>query len=153
MGVLADTMLENGAQVVGIITQAMNTPALAHTRLTRLDVTATLHQRKAAMHRLADAYIALPGGYGTLDELFETLTFGQVGEHEKPVGLLNVDGYFEPLLRMLDRAVSDGFLYPEHRDSLFCVAEPERLLQTMSQHVHPKQACERWMRQETSRTR
>lgn len=148
MGALANSILEQGGQAIGIITRAMNTPALAHGGLTRLDVTANLHERKAAMHRLADAYVALPGGYGTLDELFETLTWGQVGEHEKPVGLLNVNGYFEPLLQMLDRAVSEGFLYSEHRRSLLCESEPRNLLESMSRHIHPTQACERWMKQE-----
>ena len=93
----------------------MNTPELAHTHLTRLEVTATIHQRKARMYALADGYLALPGGYGTLDELFETLTWAQIGEHHKPVGLLNVDGYYDPLLEMLDRAVAEKFLFPEHR--------------------------------------
>src|SRR5512136_2098781 len=118
MGALADSVLENGGQVTGIIVESMNTPELAHTHLTRMEVTTTIHQRKARMYALADGYIALPGGYGTLDELFETLTWAQIGEHHKPVGLLNVDGYYDPLLEMLDRAMQEKFLFPEHRAAL-----------------------------------
>ena len=111
MGALADAALEAGGRVTGVITESMNTPALAHAGITRLEVTATIHQRKARMYALADGYIALPGGYGTLDELFETLTWAQIGEHSKPVGLLNVNGYYDRLLEMLDRATAEG--YPE----------------------------------------
>ena len=148
MGALADSMLAGSGQVIGVITESMNTPELAHTRLTLLEVTATIHQRKARMYTLADGYIALPGGYGTLDELFETLTWAQIGEHHKPVGLLNVDGYYDSLLEMLDRAVTDKFLFAEHRLSLLCETEPERLLEAMASHRYPHEAAERWMRQE-----
>jgi uncharacterized protein (TIGR00730 family) len=148
MGALADSVLENGGQVIGVITEGMNTPELAHTRLTRLEVTGTIHQRKARMYALADGYIALPGGYGTLDELFETLTWAQIGEHQKPVGLLNVDGYYDPLLEMLDRAVLEKFLYPEHRASLLCATGPEKLLEAMAAHHYPHEAVQRWMKQE-----
>jgi uncharacterized protein (TIGR00730 family) len=148
MGAVADSALAVGGQVIGVITEGMNTPELAHTHLTRLEVTHTIHQRKARMYALADGYLALPGGYGTLDELFETLTWAQIGEHHKPVGLLNVDGYYEPLLEMLDRAVAEKFLFPEHRRALLCAAEPEELLELMNSHVYPREAVERWMRQE-----
>lgn len=148
MGALADGVLENGGQVTGVIVESMNTPELAHTGLTRLEVSATIHQRKARMYELADGYIALPGGYGTLDELFETLTWAQIGEHSKPVGLLNVDGYYDPLLEMLDRALAEKFLFPEHRQSLLCETDPERLLAAMENHHYPHEAVQRWMRQE-----
>ena len=148
MGALADSVLENGGKVVGVIVENMNTPELAHTHLTSLEVTATIHLRKARMYALADGYIALPGGYGTLDELFETLTWAQIGEHQKPVGILNVDGYYDPLLEMLDRAVTDKFLFPEHRKSLLCEADPERLLEAMAAHRYPNDAMLRWMRQD-----
>jgi uncharacterized protein (TIGR00730 family) len=147
MGALADAALEAGGRVIGVITESMNTPALAHPGLTRLEVTATIHQRKARMYELADGYIALPGGFGTLDELFETLTWGQIGEHAKPVGLLNVNGYYDPLLAMLDRAVDEKFLFPEHRQALLCASEPARLLDAMQNHRHPHEAVKRWMRQ------
>jgi uncharacterized protein (TIGR00730 family) len=147
MGALADAVLEAGGECIGVITESMNTPALAHARLTRLEVTASIHQRKARMYELADGYIALPGGFGTLDELFETLTWGQIGEHAKPVGLLNVNGYYDPLLEMLDRAVAEKFLFPEHRRTLLCQADPKRLLEAMQGHQHPHEAVKRWMRQ------
>ena len=137
-----------GRQVIGVITEGMNTPELAHTRLTRLEVTATIHQRKARMYALAEGYIALPGGYGTLDELFETLTWAQIGEHAKPVGLLNVNGYYDDLLRMLDRAVREKLLFPEHRRALLVDAEPEGLLEAMEGYQAPTEAVKRWMRQE-----
>ncbi len=147
MGTLADSVLEAGGKVIGVIIENMNTPALAHTGLTRMEVTATIHQRKARMYELADGYIALPGGFGTLDELFETLTWGQIGAHSKPVGLLNIQGYYDPLLQMLDRAMEEKFLFPEHRRSLLCDSDPERLLEAMKNHQHPHEAVRRWMRQ------
>lgn len=147
MGALADAALAAGGEVIGVITHSMNTPALAHPGLTRLEVTETIHQRKARMYALADGYLALPGGYGTLDELFEALTWGQIGEHSHPIGLLNVAGYYDPLLEMLDRAVQEGFLFPEHRQALLCDSDVERLLQAMHNHRHPYEAVRRWMRQ------
>jgi uncharacterized protein (TIGR00730 family) len=148
MGAVADSVLAAGGQVIGVITEGMNTPELAHTRLTRLEVTATIHQRKARMYALADGYIALPGGYGTLDELFETLTWAQIGEHQKPVGILNVDGYYDPLLEMLDRAQAEKFLFLEHRASLLCETEPEKLLEAMTTYRYPHEAVKKWMKQE-----
>jgi len=148
MGALADSVLESGGEVVGVITKSMDTPELAHTRLTRLEVTATIHQRKKRMYELADGYIALPGGYGTLDELFETLTWAQIGEHSKPVGLLNVNGYYDALLEMLDRALEEKFLFPEHRRALLCDSEPDGLLDAMNAYHHPQEAVRRWMKQE-----
>ena len=148
MGALADSALEHGGEVVGVITEGMNTFELAHTRLTRLEVTATIHQRKARMYELAEGYVALPGGYGTLDELFETLTWAQIGEHSKPVGLLNVNGYYDELLKMLDRAVEEKFLFPEHRRALLVDSEAEGLLEAMEGYRTPIEAVKRWMRQE-----
>ncbi len=148
MGTLSDAVLRAGGKVVGVIIENMNTPALAHPGLTRMEVTSTIHQRKARMYELADGYIALPGGYGTLDELFETLTWGQIGAHSKPVGLLNVRGYYNPLLEMLDRAVKEKFLFPEHRQSLLSDSDPERLLEAMKKHHHPHEAVRRWLRQD-----
>jgi uncharacterized protein (TIGR00730 family) len=148
MGTLADSVLEAGGKVIGVIIENMNTPALAHPGLTCMEVTATIHQRKARMYELADGYIALPGGFGTLDELFETLTWGQIGAHTKPVGLLNINGYYDPILEMLDRAVKEKFLFTEHRQSLICESDPERLLEAMKNHHHPLEAVRRWMRQD-----
>jgi uncharacterized protein (TIGR00730 family) len=148
MGALADSVVDQGGEAIGVIVESMNTPELAHTRLSRLEVTATIHQRKARMYELADGYIALPGGYGTLDELFETLTWAQIGEHSKPVGLLNVNGYYNDLLRMLDRALEEKFLFPEHRQALLCDSSPDGLLDAMKAHQPALEAVKRWLRQE-----
>ncbi|HSQ39536.1 MAG TPA: TIGR00730 family Rossman fold protein, partial [Anaerolineales bacterium] len=118
MGAVADGALEAGGEVIGIIIPSMNTRALAHDGLTRMDVTPGMHERKARMHELADGYIALPGGFGTFDELFETITWAQTGAHEKPVGLLNVRNYYAPLLAAMDHAVNEGFVFKEHRHTI-----------------------------------
>lgn len=147
MGALAQGALAAGGQVTGVIVESMNTPALAQTGLTRLEVTATIHQRKARMIELADGFIALPGGFGTFDELFETITWGQIGIHQKPIGLLNVRRYFDPLNAMIAHAQREGFIFQEHRQ-LLCMAEtPLGLLTLMGQHQHPVEAVRRWMRQ------
>jgi hypothetical protein len=148
MGALADGALGSGGEVIGVIIPSMYTPALAHMGVTRMDVTSTSHERKARMHELADCYIALPGGFGTFDELFEALTWGQIGEHRKAIGMLNVRGYFNPLLAMLDKATREGFIYPEHRKSLLCESDPLVLLEAMEKHHHPDEAVRRWMRQD-----
>lgn len=148
MGEVADGVLEGGGEVTGVIVENMNTTALAHPGLTRMEVTPTIHERKARMYELSDGYIALPGGYGTLDELFETLTWAQIGVHGKPVGLLNIRGYYNPLLQMLDRAMEEKFLFPEHRQNLLCDADPARLLEQMRVHQPSPDAVRRWMRQE-----
>ena len=147
MGALADGVLEGGGEVIGVIIPSMNTPALAHAALTRMEVVPDMHARKARMHALADGYIALPGGFGTLDELFETLTWSQVGEHEKPVGLLNTKDYYAPLLAALKHAVQEGFIFQEHLDSLACDPDPDKLLEAMNNHQHPHEAVRRWMRE------
>jgi len=147
MGAVADGALAAGGEVIGVITTSMNVPALAHMGLTRMDVVEELHARKARMHELAEGYIALPGGFGTFDELFEALTWGQIGAHEKPIGLLNVKDYYVPLLAALDHAVKEGFIFSEHRAALCCEAEPENLLDAMDAHQHPHAAVKRWMRQ------
>jgi len=146
MGEIAEGVLEAGGEAVGVIIPSMNTPALAHTRLTRLDVVPDMHARKARMHELSNGYIALPGGFGTFDELFETVTWAQVGEHEKPIGLLNVKKYYDPLLQALQHAVREGFIFQEHLKSLVCDPDPKHLLAQMKNHRHPTEATRRWMR-------
>jgi hypothetical protein len=148
MGVLADGALQAGGEVIGVIVKSMNTPALAHPGLTRLHVAADMHERKAHMHALADGFIALPGGLGTFDELLETLTWAQIGVHEKPVGLLNVRGYFDPLLALLLHAEREGFVFSEHREMLITATHPQVLLDALKKHQHPAQAVKRWMRQD-----
>ena len=148
MGAVADGALEAHGEVIGVIIPSMHTSALAHKGITRMNVAADMHARKARMYELADGYIALPGGFGTFDELFETLTWGQIGAHEKPIGLLNVRNYYAPLLAALDHAVEEGFIFREHRDALCCEVEPEALLDAMANHQHPYAAVKRWMREE-----
>ncbi|HNA89311.1 MAG TPA: TIGR00730 family Rossman fold protein [Anaerolineales bacterium] len=148
MGQVANGALSANGEVIGVIIPSMNTPALAHTGLTRMDVTPDMHGRKARMHELSDGYIALPGGFGTWDELFETVTWAQTGAHEKPVGLLNVKNYYVPLLAAMDHAVAEGFVFDEHRRAIFCEAEPGVLLESMGKYEHPHEAVKRWMKEE-----
>jgi len=148
MGAVADGALEAGGEVIGIIIPSMNTRALAHDGLTRMDVTPGMHERKARMHELADGYIALPGGFGTFDELFETVTWAQTGAHEKLVGLLNVRNYYAPLLAAMDHAVNEGFVFKEHRNIIFCESDPSKLLGAMAGYDHPHEAVKRWLREE-----
>jgi uncharacterized protein (TIGR00730 family) len=147
MGAVASGTLEANGEVTGVIIPSMNTQALAHKGITHMEVVADMHARKARMYELADGFIALPGGFGTFDELFETLTWAQIGAHKKPIGLLNVRNYYAPLLAALDHAVQEGFIFPEHRQALCCEAEPEALLDAMANHKYPQEAMKRWMRE------
>jgi uncharacterized protein (TIGR00730 family) len=148
MGAIADGALSAQGEVIGVIIPSMNTPVLAHDGVTRMEVPPDMNTRKARMHALADGYIALPGGFGTFDELFETITWSQIGHHQKPVGLLNARNYFVPLLAALDHAVAEGFVFKEHRDSISCEADPEKLLDAMEKYEHPYDAVKRWLREE-----
>jgi uncharacterized protein (TIGR00730 family) len=144
MGALADAVLGAGGEVVGVIPEMFNTPQLVHKHLTRLEVVADMHSRKSRLCELAEAFIALPGGFGTLDELFEILTWAQIGLHHKPVGLLNTNGYFSALLDWIEFAQTEGFIYEEHR-SLFTHAEaPCDLLDALANH-RPPAGLERWL--------
>ena len=147
MGAAADGALSAGGEVIGVIIPSMNTKPLAHDGLTRMDVSSDMHARKARMHELANGYIAMPGGFGTFDELFETITWAQTGAHEKPVGMLNVNNYYAPLLTAIDHAVNEGFIFKEHRDTLFCDSDANKLLDAMAGYVHPHAAVKRWMRE------
>lgn len=149
MGEVADAAMAAGGEVVGVITAGMNTPALAHAGLTRMEVAPTIHERKARMHELADGFIALPGGFGTLDELFETITWGQIGIHEKPIGLLDTLGYYKPLLAVIEQGIREGFIFPEHRALLKLASTPEELLAAMQEHQHPREAVKRWLREDS----
>jgi uncharacterized protein (TIGR00730 family) len=128
MGALADAALTSGGEVVGVIPRALVDREIAHTGLTRLHVVETMHERKATMAELADAFIALPGGLGTLEELFEVWTWGYLGLHAKPYGLLNVDGYYEPLIQFLDHARDQGFIRAAQREMLAVDPDPITLL-------------------------
>lgn len=148
MGAVADGTLEAGGEVIGVIVESMYTPALAHMGLTRLEVTPTIHERKARMYDLAEGYIALPGGFGTFDELFETLTWAQIGVHAKPIGLLNVLHYFDPLWTMVLYAEKEGFVFAEHRKMLCMADTPAELLSCMRTNQPSADAVKRWMRQD-----
>jgi uncharacterized protein (TIGR00730 family) len=148
MGKVADGALSAGGEVIGVIIPSMNTPALAHIGLTRLDVTPEMRSRKARMHDLSDGFIALPGGFGTWDELFETVTWAQTGGHEKPVGLLNTKNYYAPLLAAIDHAVAEGFVFKEHRQAISFDEDPVKLLESMRNYNHPHEAVKRWMKEE-----
>ena len=131
MGELADAVHEHGGHVTGIIPQQLMKKEAAHTGIPDLIVVASMHQRKSQMADLSDAFIALPGGIGTLEGYLEVLTWGQLGIHAKPVGLLNTDGFFDPLLAWADRAVVDGFIKPRHRELILVGAEPAATLDAL----------------------
>jgi uncharacterized protein (TIGR00730 family) len=137
MGVLADAVLAAGGEAIGVIPQALVDRELAHRGLTELRVVQTMHQRKALMADLADGFVALPGGLGTCDELFEILTWAQLGIHHKPIGLVNVAGYFDALLSWLDHLVAEGFVRPNHRQLLLQASEPEALLDLLLRYRPP----------------
>ncbi len=143
MGVVADAVLEGGGQVTGVIPDALAKKELAHGGIQDLRIVGSMHERKALMADLADGFIALPGGLGTLEELFETLTWSQLGIHSKPVGVLNVNGYFDLLLRMLDRAVDERFVRCGHRDLLIEDTDPDRLLGSLE--ASEPQHMEKWL--------
>ena len=143
MGVLADSVLAGGGEVIGVIPQRLVDAEVAHPGLTRLEVVDSMHTRKARMAELSDAFIALPGGFGTLDELFEILTWAQLGLHGKPCGLLDVDGYFAPLLQWVDHAVAEGFVRPRHRELLMMEADAGRLLDRLD--AHEPVAISKWV--------
>ncbi|HEY6106118.1 MAG TPA: TIGR00730 family Rossman fold protein [Anaeromyxobacteraceae bacterium] len=137
MGVMADAALAAGAEVVGIIPRRLARKEIAHAGLTRLRVVPSMHARKAMMADLADAFVAMPGGLGTLEELTEVLTWAQLGLHAKPCALLDVAGYWRPLIRLLDHAVEERFLRPEHRRLLLVERSPERLLDRLGRWRPP----------------
>jgi uncharacterized protein (TIGR00730 family) len=132
MGAVADATLAEGGRVIGVIPRQLVDREIAHPGLSELIVVSTMHERKAEMSVRADAFIAMPGGFGTLDELFETLTWSQLGIHRKASGLLDVDGYWEPLVRFADHATDEGFLRRAHRELLIREAEPSRLLDRLA---------------------
>ena len=129
MGVIADAALAAGGEVIGVIPEQLVGWEVAHRGLTRLDIVATMHERKARMFDLSDAFVALPGGFGTLDEMFEMLTWRQLGLGDKPCAFLDVDGFYAPLVAMLDRMVDEGFLRSGHRDELWHGEEIGDMLQ------------------------
>lgn len=133
MGVIADAVMAHGGQTTGVIPEFLQKWEVAHDNLDELIITQTMHERKAIMAERADAFVALPGGYGTLDELFEILTWRQLHLHQKPIGLLNVKGYFDPLLQMVDRMKEEGFLQAENHQLILSANTVGDLFAQLSQ--------------------
>ena len=138
MGILADAALEEGGEVVGVIPEALVAGEIAHAGLTKLHVVGSMHERKAFMADLSDGFIALPGGYGTLEEFLEVLSWAQLSIHEKPCALLDVDGYYDPLASLFDKAVAEGFVYPDHRSLVLTEKDPDLLLDRMQRYAPPE---------------
>ncbi len=134
MGVIADTVLAGGGEAIGVIPTALRKRELAHDGLSSLYLVDTMHQRKAMMERLADAFIILPGGFGTLDETFEILTWAQLGMHQKPIGLLNVNDYFNGLLQFMQHSTTEGFVHPEQLGAVLVDTDPERLIERFADY-------------------
>jgi hypothetical protein len=137
MGVVADSVLRRGGEAIGVIPRGLARKELMHTGLTALHVVDSMHARKALMAELADAFVALPGGLGTLEELFEVVTWAQLGIHAKPIGLLNTRGYFDALLAFVERAIAAGFVRPEYRGFLVVADHPDALLDALEGHRPP----------------
>jgi uncharacterized protein (TIGR00730 family) len=144
MGAVADGALKAGGEVIGVLPAMFHTPQLAHTGLTRLEIVDSMHQRKQRLANQADAFIALPGGFGTFEEFFEILTWAQIGLHQKPIGILNTAHYYDSLVRSVDHARAEGFIYDEHRSLFVCEQEPELLLDKLEQFNYPA-GLERWV--------
>lgn len=143
MGTLADAALEAGGDVIGVIPESLAAKELAHPRLSDLRVVGSMHERKAMMAELADAFIALPGGYGTFEEFCEVLTWTQLGLHRKPCGILNVEGYYDPLLALFDHALAEQFVRPAHRDMVISDVHCESLVQKLLQYKLP--VVDKWI--------
>jgi hypothetical protein len=149
MGRLADTVLSEGGEAIGVIPRALVEREIAHLGLTELHVVDSMHERKALMADLSDAFVGLPGGLGTLDELFEVYTWAQLGLHRKPCGLLNVEGYYQHLADFLDHAVGERFVRDEHRDMLIVEEDPATMLERL-QGFDPATLTPKWIdREET----
>lgn len=143
MGIVADAATAAGGEVIGIIPRSLDRREVAHRGIAQLHVVESMHERKAMMNEFADGFIALPGGFGTFEELCEMLTWAQLGIHRKPVGLLDVAGYYAPLIELFDRAVKEGFLHPDHRALLLSDSDPAALLERMRRFQPP--ATPKWL--------
>ncbi|MCM3018229.1 TIGR00730 family Rossman fold protein [Priestia megaterium] len=139
MGEVANEMLQHGGEVIGIMPRGLFSGEIVHTALTELIEVESMHERKATMHELADAYIALPGGFGTFEELFEALCWAQIGIHKKPVGLLNVNGYYNPLMQMVQHAVDEGFSTDSAIRLINISDTPEQLISSMDTYTSPSE--------------
>jgi uncharacterized protein (TIGR00730 family) len=143
MGIVADEVLGLGGTAIGVIPRALREREVGHEGLTQLHVVETMHERKALMADLADAFVALPGGLGTLEEIFEIWTWAQLGMHEKPCGFLDVAGYYTPLAAFLDHATREGFVRPQMRGAALFDSDPEAMLQRFAAYAPP--AVEKWI--------
>lgn len=143
MGILADAALEAGGEVIGVMPRALSEREIAHPGLSQLYVVDSMHTRKAQMEALADGFIALPGGLGTLDELFEILTWAQLGLHSKPCGLLDAAGYYHPLVTFIDHAVEEGFVPERHREMIAIDASAQALIEALDRYRAP--ATKQWV--------
>ncbi len=150
MGILGETVLAGGGEAIGVIPKHLEQKGLALTSVSSLRVVESMHARKALMAELADAFIAMPGGFGTAEEFFEALTWAQLALHLKPCGLLNIKGYFDHLIRFVDHAVQEGFIHPAHRDLMLVDSAPEALLDRLAAY-QPSPAADKviWALQET----
>jgi uncharacterized protein (TIGR00730 family) len=143
MGVVADAVLDAGGEVIGVIPEQLVNWEVAHKGLTKLEVVASMHERKARMFDLSDGFVALPGGFGTLDEMFEMLTWRQLGIGDKPCAFFDVDGFYSPLMGMLDRMVAERFLHPEQREDLWHGDDLDAMLAWMQAYTPAK--ADKWM--------
>lgn len=140
MGAMANAALAEGGQVIGIIPQSLVDKEMSHTGLSDLRVVGSMHERKAMMSQLSDGFVALPGGLGTFEELFEVWTWAQLGHHQKPCAVLNVEGFYEGLLSFLDRVVDEAFIKKQHRDMLVVASNVDELLATLRDYRPPQVA-------------
>lgn len=143
MGALADAVLEAGGEAVGVIPEALVSKEIGHADLTKLHVVGSMHERKKLMSDLSDGFVTLPGGYGTLEEFFEVLSWAQLSIHEKPCAMLDVDGYYEHLSALFDEMIGEGFVHPEHRSLVLMERDPVALLDRMESYRPPE--TKKWL--------
>jgi uncharacterized protein (TIGR00730 family) len=148
MGVIADAVLEKGGEVIGVIPEALVDRELAHRAVTEMIIVPSMHERKAKMAALSDGFIAMPGGYGTFEEFCEIITWAQLGLHRKPCGILNVEGYYDSLLRLFDQAVTEGFVNSSNRRLVIQDGDPYRLLDLLVSYTPP--AMQKWIDRDES---
>ena len=146
MGVIADVVLESGGEVIGVIPEPLATKELMHPEVSQMIVVPNMHARKSRMAELSDLFIAMPGGYGTLEELFEVISWAQLGIHFKPIGLLNTAGYFDPLMGFIDHAITQDFIKSKYRELFVITDQPEALLDELVQYEFPE--VRQWIRSE-----
>jgi hypothetical protein len=137
MGAIAEGALNNGGKVIGVLPTFLKSKEIAHSELTELILVESMHERKTLMHEMSDGVIALPGGFGTMEELFEMLTWSQLGLHKKPIGMLNIDGFYNALISLLDNMVEKGLLKPKNREMLLVDDNIDSLLYQMEQYIAP----------------